>query len=107
MTPRMLHKMAEELQQQPPEHPAKTLAKGIAGLGVGIGAGYLGTMGVDKLLEKTRGYGLQKPGIYYKGIPIVTGAIGMATPFLMQGMLNKMRNDHLARQQGKKNAEAR
>ena len=104
MTPRMLHKMAEELAK--PEHPAKSLAKGIAGFGLGMGGGYLGTMAADKLLGKVRGYGLQKPEIYYRAVPLVAGAAGIAAPFLMASMLNKMREDHLARQE-KKDAEAR
>lgn len=109
MTSRMLHKMAEELQQQleAPEHPAKTLAKGVLGMGVGMGGGYLGAKGADYLLAKTRGYGLQKPELYFKAIPIAAGVAGMATPFLMQAMLGKMRQNHLARQEQKKHAEDR
>lgn len=107
MTPRMLRKMAEELAQPTPEHPAKTLAKGIGGLAVGMGGGYLGAKGADYLLKQVRGQGLQKPEIYFRALPLVAGAAGMATPFLMQAMLNKARANHLARQEQKRNAEDR
>jgi hypothetical protein len=103
MTPLVLNKMAEELQREllPPEHPAKTLAKGIGGFGLGYGAGYLGLKGLDHLV------GPVTPSAARQFLPFATGVAGMATPFLMQAMLNKMRSDHLARQEQKKNDQDR
>lgn len=113
---RSMQKMAEELssvqhaqmhlggpthvqeEYSVPSHPVKTLAKGVLGLGAGIGAGWLATKGVDKLLKHYRGSGITKPELYYKLLPIAAGVTGLATPFLMNTMQDKMKKDHVERQ---------
>jgi len=87
-----------ELEERPP-HPALTAAKTIGGLGVGMLAGYGGMKAIDAALQKTRGRGLPKGSNLMWAVPLVTGAGGLAYSHLQQRTLEKMRQDHLKRQQ--------
>lgn len=78
-------------------HPAETAAKGLAGFGLGGTAGYLGMKGLEHLL----GPGSLHPAARI-GIPVATGALGLAYPYFQQKMLGKMREDHLKRQEEKR-----
>ena len=89
------------VKEKKPDHTAKTLAKSVAGLGAGMAAGYLGMKGADKGLKAMGGKGLPKGGKLRFVVPAAAGAVGMAAPYLHQRTLEKMRADHLKRQEKK------
>ena len=89
------------LVERKPPHPALTAAKTVGGLGVGMVAGYGGMKAVDAALKKVRGRGLPKGHAAMWAVPLVTGAGGLAYSHLQQRTLDKMRQDHLKRQEKK------
>ena len=96
-------KMRAELQkkaEEKPDSPAKTLVKSIAGMGVGMGAGYGAAHGINLAVKKVTGKGIPQSAAF-KAIPLITGAAGLAYPYLHQATLGKMRQDHLQRQEKK------
>lgn len=91
-------KMAEELKKElKTEHPAKILAKSIAGLGVGAGLGYGAGLGVDALL-KARGHAVH-PSTAAKILPVLGGALGIAAPHFFQMTNQKAQAAYAKRQQ--------
>lgn len=94
--------MAQVRKKLPP-HPAVTAGKTLAGLGIGMGAGYAGMKGLDYALEKARGPGKGLPSSKLMwAIPAATAALGMAYPYMHQATVDKMRKDHLDRQEAKR-----
>jgi hypothetical protein len=96
---------AGEAGEYQPPHPALTAAKSIGGLGVGMLAGYGGMKATDAILQKTRGKGLPRGSKAMWAVPIVTGAGGLAYTHMQQKTLEKMRQDHLKRQEKKRGSE--
>lgn len=80
-----------------PPHPGVTLAKGLAGLGLGTAAGYVGMKGISHLLG-----GQLPPAALQWAIPVTSGLAGLAYPYFHQALANKMRQDHLKRQEAKR-----
>lgn len=79
-------------QKRKPEHPAIIAGKSIAGMGLGTLAGY-GTM---KGLELA---GAPVPsGALRTIVPITTGVLGLASPYLYQATLDRMHKSHRERQ---------
>ncbi len=93
-----LDKLSAASEKKPAPSPAKVLGHTLLGLGTGMGAGYLGMKGADKLLQATRGHGLT-PGGAAAVAPFVGGALGMAVPLMHHGVLERMREAHLRRQE--------
>ena len=89
-----------------PPHPAWTAAKSVGGLGVGMLAGYGGMKAVDAILQKTRGQGLPQGSNLMWAVPLLTGAGGLAYTHLQNRTLEKMRQDHLARQEMKRGGKS-
>lgn len=86
--------------EEKPDHPAKTLAKGVLGLGAGMGGGYLGMKGLQHL---TGGSSSPIKGSKLMwAVPAITGAGGLIYSQMQGQMLDKMRRDHLKRQEMKK-----
>lgn len=101
------HKPEQEVEViPPPPHPAWTAAKSIGGMGVGMLAGYGGMKAVDAILQKTRGQGLPQGSNLMWAVPLVTGAGGLAYSHLQNRTLEKMRQDHLARQEMKRGGKS-
>ncbi len=94
-----------EPKELKPPHPALTAAKMVGGLGVGTAVGYGGMEALDAVLKKTRGRGLPKGHAARWAVPLVAGAGGMAYSHLQQRTLEKMRQDHLKRQEKKRGSE--
>jgi hypothetical protein len=90
-------------KEKKPDHPAKTLAKGVVGLGGGIGAGYLGMKGLQKMTGGTAGP--LKGSKLMWAVPAITGAGGLIYSQMQGQMLDKMRRDHLARQETKRGSK--
>lgn len=78
----------EAAKGEMPPHPAKTFAKGIAGLGLGTAAGYLGMHGARALM----GGELPSKAMQW-AIPVTSGLAGLAFPYFHQALLDKMRKD--------------
>ncbi len=97
-------KKAEAEESKPP-HPALTAAKTVGGLGVGMLAGYGGMKAVDAGLQKVRGRGLPKGSPAMWAVPLAAGAGGLAYSHLQQRTLDKMREDHLKRQEMKRGSQ--
>ncbi len=102
-----LLKMAEEEKaEKKPDHPATTLGKSVAGLGVGMGAGYIGMKGVDEAIKlKQLKAGVPKhlakgvgSGAAKWALPAGAAVLGMATPYFYQGTVDKMRDNYKKRQ---------
>lgn len=91
----------EDMSKKKPPHPALTMGKSLAGLGLGMGAGYAGMKGADYALKKYRGEGLPSSKVMW-AIPAATAVLGMAYPYLHQATVDKMRRDHLERQEAKR-----
>jgi len=70
--------------------PAKLLGKSLLGLGAGIGAGYLGARALG---------GGMHPSTAAKMAPFVGGALGLATPLMYHGIVERMREEHLKKQE--------
>jgi hypothetical protein len=92
-------------KEKKPPHPGVTLAKSMLGFGTGMGLGYLGTKGVDKLMRLQGGQGLPK-SLAVKALPIVTGLGGLAYTQMQNKTLGKMREDHLERQEMKRGGQS-
>lgn len=99
-----LEKKAEAEEPKPP-HPALTAAKTVGGLGVGMLAGYGGMKAIDAGLQKVRGRGLPKGNAAMWAVPLAAGAGGLAYSHLQQRTLDKMREDHLKRQEMKRGSK--
>lgn len=84
-----------------PEHPAKTLGKGILGFGTGMLGSYLGLKGIDALMKRNGGTGIPQSFVA-KALPIVGGLGGLAYTQMHNAMLDKMRRDHINRQEAKR-----
>jgi hypothetical protein len=89
-----------------PPSPAWTLAKHVAGLGLGTAAGYAGMRGADALIRRAGGAGIPRGSALQWAIPLVTGAGGLAYSHLQQRTLDKMREDHLKRQEMKRDSKS-
>lgn len=86
-------------EEELPPHPAWTGAKGALGFGAGMGAGYLGARGVDKLM-RAKGH----PGLHPAarvGIPVVSGLAGLGYAHAQGVTLDKMREDAAKRRRMK------
>lgn len=92
-------------EEYKPPHPALTAAKSLGGMGVGMLAGYGGMQAADAILKKTRGQGLPRGSKAMWAVPIMTGAGGLAYSHMQQKTLEKMRKDHLARQEKKRGSK--
>jgi hypothetical protein len=106
-----LIKAAEEEKaksEEKPEHPAMTMGKSVAGLGTGLGLGYIGMKGVDEAVKlKQMKAGVPKhlakgvgPGAAKWALPAGAAVLGMATPYFYQGTVDKMRDNFKKRQGG-------
>jgi len=92
-------------QAKKPPHPALTAAKTVAGGGLGMLAGYGGMKAIDAGLQKVRGRGLPKGSPAMWAVPLAAGAGGLAYSHLQQRTLDKMRADHLKRQEMKRGSQ--
>jgi hypothetical protein len=101
---RKKEKTAEKLEPKPP-HQALTAAKTVVGGGLGMLAGYGGMKAIDAGLQKVRGRGLPKGNAAMWAVPLVAGAGGLAYSHLQQRTLDKMRADHLKRQEMKRGSQ--
>jgi hypothetical protein len=106
-TQALTRKLQEVTGEAPkPPHPALTAAKTVGGMGVGILAGYGGMKAIDAGLKHVRGgRGLPKGSPLMYAVPIATGAGGLAYAHLQQRTLDKMREDHLKRQEMKRGSQ--
>lgn len=86
-------KIAEE---QRAEHPALPYVKGIGGMAVGSGLGYLAAEGANRYLFKGE---MGKPGVVRVVAPIAGGVAGLAASGLQQHMLNKARENIAAQEE--------
>ncbi len=92
-------KQAEAEEKAP--HPGVTLAKSLGGFGLGMAGGYAGMKGLDALMRAGGGKGLPKH-VALKALPVVTGLGGLAYQQMQNRTLDKMREDHLNRQEKKR-----
>lgn len=90
--------------EETPPHPGVTLGKSILGFGLGTAGGYLGMKGLDALMRARGGPGLPQHAAL-KAIPILTGLGGLAYTRMQNKTLEKMREDHLKRQELKRERE--
>ena len=75
------------------EHPALTIAKGVGGLGLGAGLGYVGMHGLDKGIQAIRGPGKGiPPAVLNYGAPLIGGAATLGYGLLQNRMLDKAKD---------------
>lgn len=95
----MFHAFFDEMlkiaEEQSTEHPAMPYVKGIGGMAVGSGLGYLAAEGANRYLFKGE---MGKPGVTSIVAPIVGGVAGLGVAGLQQHMLNKARENMAARE---------
>ena len=102
--PEVKEKAKKAEAEKKPDHPAKTLAKGVAGMGLGMGAGYLGMKGIQ---AATGGQTSPVQGSKLMwAVPLVTGTGGLIYSQMQGQMLDKMRKDHLKRQEMKRGSKS-
>lgn len=84
-----MHKIAEE----PYEHPAMTVLKGIGGFSLGAGLGYVGTHLADRALRyATGGQGLHPAFTSYIG-PAAGSVAGMGFAVLQSKMMDRIKSN--------------
>lgn len=82
-----MNKIAEEQKR---EHPVLTVAKGVGGLGLGAGLGYVGMHGLDKGIKALGGKGVS-PGVIRYGGPAVGTAAALGYGLLQNKMLDRVK----------------
>lgn len=87
-----MHEILKEAQEERQEHPALTVAKGIGGLALGAGTGYVLTEGADRGIRALGGPGIPR-GVKQVAVPIVGGAAGLGYGLLQHKMLERMRHN--------------
>jgi len=90
-----------KVRKRLPPHPAVTAGKSLAGLGIGMAAGYAGMRGIDHLLGSAQGGGIPSSKLMW-AIPAVTAALGTAYPYMHEATVDKMRRDYQERQEAKR-----
>ncbi len=95
-----LAKIAAEEEKKLP-HPAAIVGSGLAGLGLGLGAGHAGMHGLNYLLEKKRGKGKGIPRGAMKAAPVLSGIAGLGAGAHQAYMWDKARRSMDAREKSK------
>lgn len=81
-----------------PESPVRVLGKSLLGMGAGMGAGVLIPKGIDAAVTAVRGRPIM-PQSAATIAPLVGGALGLAAPLLQYATLQKMREQHVKKQE--------